>query len=117
MYSFGLRRGAAQRLRSVDRDNLRLTRKHLTLFFLLLFNYFQVKSGEFQVSASMSPLELLKKMASSQVRLYRLTIAEGLTVAQIAAASVRTTGEPTAPMAPYMLEWESEATKNEPGVT
>ena len=38
-------------------------------------------------------------------------------VAQIAAASVRTTGVPTAPRAPYMLEWESEATTNDPGTT
>ena len=38
-------------------------------------------------------------------------------VAQIAAASVRTTGVPTAPSAPYMFECESDATTNEPGTT
>ncbi len=38
-------------------------------------------------------------------------------VAQTAAASVRTMGVPTAPSAPYMLEWESEATTNDPGTT
>ena len=38
-------------------------------------------------------------------------------VAQIAAASVRTTGVPTAPSAPYMFECESDATTNDPGVT
>jgi hypothetical protein len=38
-------------------------------------------------------------------------------VAQITAASVRTTGVPTAPSAPYMLACESEATTNAPGVT
>ncbi len=38
-------------------------------------------------------------------------------VAQIAAASVRTTGVPMAPSAPYMFECESLATTNEPGVT
>src|SRR5512146_899081 len=38
-------------------------------------------------------------------------------VAQMAAASVRTTGVPTAPSAPYMLECESDATTNDPGTT
>jgi len=38
-------------------------------------------------------------------------------VAHTAAASVRTIGVPTAPSAPYILEWESEATTNEPGTT
>ena len=38
-------------------------------------------------------------------------------VAQMAAASVRTTGVPSAPIAPYMLEWESDATTREPGTT
>ena len=38
-------------------------------------------------------------------------------VAQMAAASVRTTGVPRAPSAPYMFEWESEATTREPGST
>ncbi len=36
-------------------------------------------------------------------------------VAQIAAASVRTTGVPSAPMAPYVLAWESLATTSQPG--
>ncbi len=38
-------------------------------------------------------------------------------VAQMAAASVRTTGVPRAPSAPYMLEWESDATARAPGTT
>src|ERR1700687_6055341 len=38
-------------------------------------------------------------------------------VAQMAAASVRTTGVPMAPSAPYMLECESEATTSVPGST
>ena len=38
-----------------------------------------------------------------------------VSVAQIAAASVRTTGVPTAPTPPYMFEWESEATTKAPG--
>jgi hypothetical protein len=38
-------------------------------------------------------------------------------VAQMAAASVRTTGVPSAPRAPYMLEWESDATTSDPGTT
>jgi hypothetical protein len=42
---------------------------------------------------------------------------QNVPVAQIAAASVRTTGVPTAPSAPYILEWESEATTKEPGTT
>jgi hypothetical protein len=38
-----------------------------------------------------------------------------LPVAQIAAASVRTTGVPSAPSAPYMLACESDATTSAPG--
>ena len=34
-----------------------------------------------------------------------------------AAASVRTTGVPRAAAAPYIFEWESDATTNDPGVT
>ncbi len=36
-------------------------------------------------------------------------------VAQMAAASVRTTGVPRAPTAPYMFECESDATTSAPG--
>jgi UPF0755 protein len=45
----------------------------------------QVKSGEFILASTMTPLEVLQKMASSKVRLYRLTVPEGLTVSQVAA--------------------------------
>ena len=38
-------------------------------------------------------------------------------VAQILAASVRTTGVPSAPIAPYKLECESLATTKAPGTT
>jgi UPF0755 protein len=44
----------------------------------------QVKSGEFILTSKMTPLEVLQKLASSKVRLYRLTIPEGMTVVQVA---------------------------------
>jgi UPF0755 protein len=45
----------------------------------------KIKSGEYNLSSAMSPLEVLQKIASGKVRLYRLTVPEGLTTPQIAA--------------------------------
>ncbi len=47
----------------------------------------------------------------------RGTCHQVIPVAQMAAASVRTTGVPTAPTAPYIFECESEATTRAPGWT
>ncbi len=45
----------------------------------------QIKSGEFLLSAAMSPLEILDALVSGRVRLYKLTIPEGYSQKQIAA--------------------------------
>ena len=44
----------------------------------------KIKSGEFKLSAVMSPSEILEKLVKGEVVLYRLTIPEGYTMAQIA---------------------------------
>ena len=45
----------------------------------------QIKSGEFLLSAAMSPLEVLEVLVSGRVRLYKLTVPEGYNQEQIAA--------------------------------
>ncbi len=44
----------------------------------------KIKAGEYSLSGSMSPSEILDKLISGKVLLYRLTIPEGYTMAQIA---------------------------------
>ncbi len=44
----------------------------------------KIKSGEFLLSAAMSPLEILKVLVSGRVRLYKLTVPEGYNQKQIA---------------------------------
>ncbi len=44
----------------------------------------QLKAGEYALSASMSPIQILQKMVKGEVKLYRLTIPEGLNIHQIA---------------------------------
>jgi len=45
----------------------------------------RIKAGEYQLSAIMSPNRLLEILIKGRVRLYRLTIPEGLTLRQVAA--------------------------------
>jgi len=45
----------------------------------------QIKSGEFLLSAAMSPIEILDTLVSGRVRLYKLTVPEGYNQKQIAA--------------------------------
>jgi UPF0755 protein len=51
----------------------------------------QVQAGEYLLSAGMTPLEMLDAMVTGKVLLYRVTIPEGYTLAQIAQA-VETAG-------------------------
>ena len=44
----------------------------------------KIKTGEYSLSAAMSPSEILDKLISGKVLLYRLTIPEGYTMSQIA---------------------------------
>lgn len=44
----------------------------------------RLKAGEYSLSASMSPRDILERMAKGLVRLHRLTVPEGLTILQIA---------------------------------
>ena len=44
----------------------------------------RIKAGEYLLSPSMSPREVLEKLVSGEVRLHRLTIPEGHTIVQIA---------------------------------
>ncbi len=44
----------------------------------------KIRAGEYTLSAAMSPLQILQKLVSGKVRLHRLTIPEGYTLAQIA---------------------------------
>ena len=46
----------------------------------------QIKAGEYLLSLSMSPLEILENIAKGKTYLHRLTIPEGYTLRQIAAA-------------------------------
>ena len=46
----------------------------------------QVQAGEYQLSAAMSPLEMLDAMVTGKVLLYRVTIPEGFSLTQIAQA-------------------------------
>ena len=46
----------------------------------------KIRAGEYELSAAMSPREILQKLVSGKVRLYRLTIPEGYTLQQTAAA-------------------------------
>ena len=46
----------------------------------------KIRAGEYELSAAMAPREILEKLVSGKVRLYRLTIPEGYTLRQIAAA-------------------------------
>ena len=46
----------------------------------------KIRAGEYELSAAMSPRQILEKLVSGKVRLYRLTIPEGYTLKQIAAA-------------------------------
>jgi len=45
----------------------------------------KIRAGEYELSAAMSPREILVKLVSGKVRLYRLTIPEGYTLRQVAA--------------------------------
>jgi UPF0755 protein len=47
----------------------------------------RIRAGEYELSAAMSPRQILEKLVSGKVRLYRLTIPEGYTLQQIAAAT------------------------------
>jgi len=44
----------------------------------------RLKAGEFMLSASMPPMQILKTLVAGQVRLHRFTVPEGLTLFQIA---------------------------------
>jgi UPF0755 protein len=44
----------------------------------------KLQAGEYALSAAMSPIQILQKMVTGEVRLYRLTVPEGLTLYQIA---------------------------------
>jgi UPF0755 protein len=44
----------------------------------------KLQAGEYALSAAMSPIQILQKMATGEVRLYRLTVPEGLNLYQIA---------------------------------
>ncbi|MCP3955283.1 MAG: endolytic transglycosylase MltG [Desulfobacterales bacterium] len=46
----------------------------------------KIRAGEYELSAAMSPRQILQRLVSGKVRLYRLTIPEGYTLQQIAAA-------------------------------
>jgi len=46
----------------------------------------KLRAGEYELSAAMSPREILEKLVSGKVRLYRLTVPEGFTLKQIASA-------------------------------
>ena len=45
----------------------------------------RVKAGEYTLSATMSPIQILDKLVAGKVKLYRLTIPEGSNLEQIAA--------------------------------
>ncbi len=47
----------------------------------------KIRAGEYELSAAMSPRQILQKLVSGKVRLYRLTIPEGYTLQQIAAVA------------------------------
>ncbi len=44
----------------------------------------KLQAGEYMLSASMSPIQILQKMVKGEVRLYKLTVPEGLNLYQIA---------------------------------
>lgn len=44
----------------------------------------RLKAGEYSLSSSMSPRDILERMAKGLVRLHRLTVPEGFTISQIA---------------------------------
>lgn len=50
----------------------------------------RIQAGEYALSASLSPREILGRLLQGRVRLYRLTIPEGLTLSQIAAIVEKT---------------------------
>ena len=47
----------------------------------------KIRAGEYELSAAMSPRQILQMLVSGKVRLYRLTIPEGYTLQQIAAVA------------------------------
>ncbi len=47
----------------------------------------KIRAGEYEFSAAMTPWQILQKLVSGKVRLYRLTIPEGYTLQQIATAA------------------------------
>jgi len=44
----------------------------------------QIKAGEYALAASMSPIKILEKLVKGEVKLYKLTVPEGLNIYQIA---------------------------------
>ena len=44
----------------------------------------KLQAGDYELSASMSPIQILQKMVNGQIKLYRLTVPEGLNLYQIA---------------------------------
>jgi UPF0755 protein len=44
----------------------------------------KLQAGEYTLSATLSPVQILQKMVNGEVRLYRLTVPEGLNIHQIA---------------------------------
>jgi len=49
----------------------------------------KIRAGEYELSAAMSPRQILQRIVSGKVQLYRLTIPEGYTLRQIAAAAAK----------------------------
>ena len=62
--------------------------KHRLFFYLLAFSQHaagHIRAGEYELASSMTPLAIIKKMVSGEIKAYRITFPEDLTVKEFAA--------------------------------
>lgn len=62
--------------------------EHKYLFYLLVFSknaHRQIRAGEYELSSSMSPMDIINKLVRGEIKLYRVTFPEDFTLKEIAA--------------------------------
>jgi len=76
-------------LQSVDLlENAGLIKNKYLFYVLVLAKNARVKirAGEYELSTSMSPLDIINKLVTGDIKLYKVTIPEDFTIAEIAAS-------------------------------
>ena len=64
----------------------------------------RLKAGEYALSATMTPIQIMEKMVKGQVELYKLTVPEGLNIYQIADLVALVEADPSVDVMPKPTE-------------